>query len=139
MSRATRGSIDSLMPHKRALFCPIHSMLALPCSLMHQYYLPYPPWFPPTIAGAGLVHGLDLADADECGGSTGVLEMFPQPNTEKGIRNMNVQVGRNYWTWHNEDPGRETGSGTLVDKEAIRGIVAGALGTIIGQRKACAV
>ena len=40
-----------------------------------------------------MVHGLDQADTDECGGKTAIIEMFPQPNEEKGIRNMNVQVG----------------------------------------------
>jgi hypothetical protein len=42
--------------------------------------------------GAGMVHGLDQADTDECGGRTALIELFPHPNSEKGIRNMNMQV-----------------------------------------------
>jgi hypothetical protein len=82
-----------------------------------------------------MVHGLDQADTDECGGRTSLIELFPLPNAEKGIRNMNVQVGRNYLTWHNEDAGQETDAGTLVDLAAIRELVRGAVVTLLADRR----
>ena len=82
-----------------------------------------------------MVHGLDQADTDECGGRTSIIELFPKPNEEKGIRNMNVQVGRNYLTWHNDDSSREVGTGTVVDLDAIRQLVRRAVGLSLEGRK----
>ena len=39
-----------------------------------------------------MTHGIHMADTDECGGHTALIEMFPQMNTEKGVKNMNIQV-----------------------------------------------
>ena len=94
---------------------------------------PIPP--PPCPFLAGMVHGLDQADTDECGGRTSLIELFPLPNEEKGVRNMNVQVGRNYLTWHNEDASKETDVGTLVDLAAIRELVRGAVEALLAARK----
>lgn len=82
-----------------------------------------------------MVHGLDQADTDECGGRTSIIELFPEPNAEKGIRNMNVQVGRNYLTWHNQDAGKETETGTIVDLVAIREVVRSAVSSSLQGRK----
>ena len=87
--------------------------------------------------GAGMVHGLDQAATDECGGPTALVELFPLPNSEKGVRNMNVQVGRTYYTWHNEDGSKETSGGTVVDLTAVAAIVRGAIVTILEGRKKC--
>jgi hypothetical protein len=81
-----------------------------------------------------MVHGLDQADTDECGGRTTLVELFPQPNTEKGVRNLNVQVGRRYLTWHNEDPGQERDDGTHVDLVALRALMLDALEGVLKGR-----
>ena len=46
--------------------------------------------------GAGMTHGIHMAPADECGGGAVVIELFPNGNSEKGVRNMNVQVRVGY-------------------------------------------
>ena len=47
---------------------------------------------PPPLPPPGMTHGIHQADTDECGGRTALIEMFPLPNAEKGVRNMNVEV-----------------------------------------------
>lgn len=84
--------------------------------------------------GAGLVHGLDQADTDECGGRTALIEMFPNQNDEKGIRNMNTQVGRHYVRWANPDPGAERDDGTVVDLNSIKGVLREAIKTVLDSR-----
>ena len=74
------------------------------------------------------------APKDECGGRTAIIELFPAPNSEKGIRNMNVQVGRVYHTWHNEDTSKETQSGTIVDLVAVGAIVRSAVAALLAER-----
>lgn len=87
--------------------------------------------------GAGLVHGLDLADADECGGPTGVCELFPKDRTEKGIRNMVVQVGKRYWTWQNTDANAETDAGTVVSYNQLASKMTAILSEVLRARTSC--
>ena len=88
-----------------------------------------------TRLSAGMTHGIHMADTDECGGGTAVVELFPATHAEKGIRNMVVGVGRRYFSWTNGDPSRESeGKGTTVDVAAVVSVLTDAASFVLSGR-----
>ena len=87
--------------------------------------------------GAGMVHGIHLADADACGGPTSVLELLPHEHTEWGVGHLTSYAGKAYRRWRNDFPQRELPDrGTLIDPAAVGALAEEALrATIKGRRR----
>ena len=45
------------------------------------------------IHGAGMTHAVNMAPRDACGGVPAVVELFPEGNLQRGVRNLVVQLG----------------------------------------------
>jgi hypothetical protein len=87
--------------------------------------------------GAGMVHGIHLAEADACGGPTSVLELLPHEHNEWGVGHLTSYAGKAYRRWRNDFPQRELpDKGTLIDAEAVGTLAEEALrATIKGRRR----
>jgi hypothetical protein len=88
--------------------------------------------------GAGMVHGIHLADRDECGGGTSAVELLPNDHGEWGIGHLVSYLGHQYLRWNNADQAKETPAGTNVDLPAVTKLVAEAIAHTLEGRKAAA-
>lgn len=90
--------------------------------------------------GAGMVHGIHLADGDECGGPTSVIEVLDLPSIRtRGIQHLVGMAGHGYYRWANSDASREVeGRGTIIDLEAVGHLVSLAVQqNVRGRRPGC--
>lgn len=82
--------------------------------------------------GAGLVHGMFMAPADVCGGPSGIIEMLPMDNPERGIEHLVQYLGHRYWRWQGNVPG---GGPTEVDTVAVGGLMREAIEHVLEGRR----
>lgn len=88
--------------------------------------------------GAGLVHGIHLADADECGGPTALVETLTFHGVERGVQHLVSYTGHKYFRYQNDDESLETDSGTRLKAGAVAAIVRQAIDyNLAGRRPGC--